>query len=162
MYIIVLNTIFSVWGTLNCPECNSSTKVIESRESSNSIRRRRVCVSCNERFTTHEKIHITSITVVKRNWTKEDFSIEKLEKSIRIACAKRPIEDLMISKLILDVEKEVNSLNQANIESKKIGEIVINKLKKLDDVSYIRFVSVYKDFKNLSYFEDELNNLSKK
>ena len=147
---------------MNCPECNSSTKVIESRESSNSIRRRRACVSCNERFTTHEKIHITSITVVKRDWTKEDFSIEKLEKSIRIACAKRPIKDLMISKLILDVEKEVNSLNQANIESKKIGEIVINKLKKLDDVSYIRFVSVYKDFKNLSYFEDELNNLSKK
>jgi transcriptional repressor NrdR len=90
------------------------------------------------------------------------FSNFLIEKSIRIACAKRTIKDLMISKLILDVEKEVNSLNQANIESKKIGEIVINKLKKLDDVSYIRFVSVYKDFKNLSYFEDELNNLSKK
>ena len=85
-----------------------------------------------------------------------------MEKSIRIACTKRPIKDLEISKLIFDVEKEVNSLNQPNIESKKIGEIVINKLKKLDDVSYIRFASVYKDFKNLSYFEDELNDLSKK
>ena len=147
---------------MNCPECNNSTKVIESRESSNSIRRRRECISCNERFTTHEKIHIAAITVVKRDWTKEDFSIEKLEKSIRIACTKRPIKDLEISKLILDVEKEVNSLNQPNVESKKIGEIVINKLKKLDDVSYIRFASVYKDFKNLSYFEDELNDLSKK
>ena len=146
---------------MNCPECNNNTKVIESRESSNSIRRRRECISCNERFTTHEKIHITTITVVKRDWTKEDFSIEKLEKSIRIACTKRPIKDLEISKLILDVEKEVNSLNQPNVESKKIGEIVINKLKKLDDVSYIRFVSVYKDFKNLSYFEDELNDLTK-
>ena len=148
---------------MNCPECNNdSNKVIESRESSNSIRRRRECISCNERFTTYEKIHITSITVDKRDWTKQDFSIEKLERSIRIACAKRPINDLDISKLILDVEKEVNSLNQANVESKKIGEIVINKLKKLDDVSYIRFASVYKDFKNLSYFEDELNDLSKK
>ncbi|MBK66440.1 MAG: transcriptional regulator NrdR [Chloroflexi bacterium] len=148
---------------MNCPECNNdSNKVIESRESSNSIRRRRECISCNERFTTYEKIHITSITVVKRDWSKQDFSIEKLERSIRIACAKRPINDLDISKLILDVEKEVNSLNQANVESKKIGEIVINKLKKLDDVSYIRFASVYKDFKNLSYFEDELNDLSKK
>ncbi len=147
---------------MNCPECNNSTRVIESREASNSIRRRRECISCNERFTTHEKIQITSITVVKRDWTKEDFSIEKLEKSIRIACTKRPIEDLTISKLIFDVEKEVNSLNQTNVESKKIGEIVINKLKKLDDVSYLRFASVYKDFKNLSYFEDELNNLSKK
>ena len=148
---------------MNCPACNNkSTKVIESRESSNSVRRRRECISCNERFTTYEKIHITSITVVKRDWTKEDFSIEKLEKSIRIACTKRPINDLEISKLILDVQKEVHSLNQQNVESKKIGEIVINKLKKLDDVSYIRFASVYKDFKNLSYFEDELNDLSKK
>ena len=148
---------------MNCPECKSSTKVIESRESSNSIRRRRECISCSERFTTtHEKIHINTISVVKRDWTKEDFSIEKLEKSIRIACTKRPIKDLEISRLIFDVEKEVNSLNQPNIESKKIGEIVINKLKKLDDVSYIRFASVYKDFKNLSYFEDELNDLSKK
>ena len=148
---------------MNCPACNNkSTKVIESRESSNSVRRRRECISCNERFTTYEKIHITSITVVKRDWTKEDFSIEKLEKSIRIACAKRPINDFDISKLILDVQKEVHSLNQQNVESKKIGEIVINKLKKLDDVSYIRFASVYKDFKNLSYFEDELNDLSKK
>ena len=147
---------------MNCPECNSSTKVIESRESSNSIRRRRECISCSERFTTHEKIHITKITVVKRDWTKEDFSIEKLEKSIRIACTKRPIKDLEISRLILDVEKDINSLNQPNVESKKIGEIVINKLKKLDDVSYMRFVSVYKDFKNLSYFEDELNDLTKK
>ena len=148
---------------MNCPECNNdSNKVIESRESSNSIRRRRECISCNERFTTYEKIHITSITVVKRDWSKQDFSIEKLERSIRIACAKRPINDLDISKLILDVEKEVNSLNQANVESKKIGEIVINKLKKLDDVSYIRFASVYKDFKNLSYFEDELNDLTKR
>jgi len=147
---------------MNCPECKSSTKVIESRESSNSIRRRRECISCSERFTTHEKIHINTITVVKRDWTKEDFSIEKLEKSIKIACTKRPIKDLEISRLIFDVEKEVNSLNQPNVESKKIGEIVINKLKKLDDVSYIRFVSVYKDFKNLSYFEDELNDLSKK
>ncbi|MBA4715621.1 MAG: transcriptional repressor NrdR [Chloroflexi bacterium] len=147
---------------MNCPECNNSTKVIESRESSNSIRRRRECISCNERFTTHEKIHITSITVVKRDWTKEDFSIEKIEKSIRIACTKRPIKELAISKLIFDVGKEVFSLNQANVESKKIGEIVINKLKKLDDVSYLRFASVYKDFKNLSYFENELNDLSKK
>ena len=148
---------------MNCPECNNNnTKVIESRESSNSIRRRRECISCLMRFTTYEKMHITSITVVKRDWSKEDFSIEKLERSIRIACAKRPINDLDISKLILDVEKEVNSLNQANVESKKIGEIVINKLKKLDDVSYIRFASGYKDFKNLSYFEDELNDLSKK
>ena len=99
---------------------------------------------------------------MKRDWTKENFSIEKLEKSIRIACTKRPINEIEISRLILNVEKDVNSLNQPNVQSKKIGEIVINKLKKLDDVSYMRFVSVYKDFKNLSYFEDELNDLSKK
>ena len=149
---------------MNCPACNkkSNTKVIESRESSNSIRRRRECILCNERFTTYEKIHITTISVIKRDWTKEDFSIEKLEKSIKIACTKRPINDFEISKLILEVQNEVHSLNQLNVESKKIGEIVINKLKKLDDVSYIRFASVYKDFKNLSYFEDELNDLSKK
>ena len=151
---------------MNCPACNNkSTKVIESRESSNSVRRRRECISCNERFTTYEKIHITSITVVKRDWAKEDFSIEKLEKSIRIACTKRPINDFDISKLILDVQKEVHSLNQQNVESKKIGEIVINKLKKLDDVSYIRFASVYTNFKEIGEFGeyiDELHGRSKK
>jgi len=148
---------------MNCPSCSfKNTKVIESRESSESIRRRRECLDCSKRFTTYEKIQISSIIVIKNDYTKESFSLDKLEKSIKIACTKRPVDNEDINKLILEVEKEVNSLNQPTIESKKIGEIVINKLRTLDDVAYIRFASVYKDFKDLSNFENELNQLLKK
>ena len=148
---------------MNCPSCSfKNTKVIESRESSDSIRRRRECLDCSKRFTTYEKIQISSIIVIKNDYTKESFSLDKLEKSIKIACTKRPVDNEDINKLILEVEKEVNSLNQPTIESKKIGEIVINKLRTLDDVAYIRFASVYKDFKDLSNFENELNQLLKK
>ena len=148
---------------MNCPSCSfKNTKVIESRESSDSIRRRRECLDCSKRFTTYEKIQISSIIVIKSDYTKESFSLDKLEKSIKIACTKRPVDNQDINKLILEVEKEVNSLNQPTIESKKIGEIVINKLRTLDDVAYIRFASVYKDFKDLSNFENELNQLLKK
>ncbi len=148
---------------MNCPSCSlKNTKVIESRESSDSIRRRRECLDCSKRFTTYEKIQISSIIVIKNDYTKESFSLDKLEKSITIACTKRPVDNEDINKLILEVEKEVNSLNQPTIESKKIGEIVINKLRTLDDVAYIRFASVYKDFKDLSNFENELNQLLKK
>tara|TARA_B100001996_G_scaffold47147_1_gene33846 strand:- start:237 stop:683 length:447 start_codon:yes stop_codon:yes gene_type:complete len=148
---------------MNCPSCSfKNTKVIESRESSDSIRRRRECLDCSKRFTTYEKIQISSIIVIKNDYTKESFSLDKLEKSIKIACTKRPVDNQDINKLILEVEKEVNSLNQPTIESKKIGEIVINKLRTLDDVAYIRFASVYKDFKDLSNFENELNQLLKK
>ncbi|MBM02008.1 MAG: transcriptional regulator NrdR [Chloroflexi bacterium] len=148
---------------MNCPYCNlKDIKVIESRESSDSIRRRRECLKCSKRFTTYEKIQISSKIVIKNDFTKEPFSLDKLEKSVRIACTKRPVEKEGINKLILEVEKEVNSLNQPTIESKKIGEMVINKLRTLDDVAYIRFASVYKDFKDLSNFENELNQLLKK
>tara|TARA_B100001029_G_scaffold175742_1_gene177615 strand:- start:6483 stop:6929 length:447 start_codon:yes stop_codon:yes gene_type:complete len=148
---------------MNCPYCNlKDIKVIESRESSDSIRRRRECLKCSKRFTTYEKIQISSKIVIKNDFTKEPFSLDKLEKSVRIACTKRPVEKEGINKLILEVEKEVNSLNQPTIESKKIGEMVINKLRALDDVAYIRFASVYKDFKDLSNFENELNQLLKK
>tara|TARA_Y100000741_G_scaffold350600_1_gene320866 strand:- start:80 stop:526 length:447 start_codon:yes stop_codon:yes gene_type:complete len=148
---------------MNCPSCSfKNTKVIESRESSESIRRRRECLDCYKRFTTYEKIQISSLIVIKNDYTKEPFSLDKLEKSIKIACTKRPVDNKDINKLILEVEKEVNSLNQPTIESKKIGEIVINKLRTLDDVAYIRFASVYKDFKDLSNFENELNQLLKK
>lgn len=148
---------------MNCPSCNfKNTKVIESRESFESIRRRRECLECSKRFTTYEKIQSSSIVVIKRDWSKEAFSLEKLEKSIKIACTKRPVAEDSINKLLLEVEKEIGSLNQSTIESKKIGEIVINKLRDIDDVSYIRFASVYKDFKDLSNFENEVNQLLKK
>ena len=148
---------------MNCPSCNfKDTKVVESRESSDSIRRRRECLECSKRFTTYEKIQISSKIVIKSDYTKESFSLDKLEKSVRIACTKRPVENDDINRLILEVEKEVNSPNHPTIESKKIGEIVINKLRTLDDVAYIRFASVYKDFKDLSNFESELNQLLKK
>jgi len=147
---------------LNCPTCNTKeSKVVESRESTESVRRRRECLTGKHRFTTYEKVHSSPITVIKRDWKKEVFSIEKLEKSISIACAKRPLDRDSISKVVFEVEKDIHSLNEKIINSKKIGEIVINKLKVLDPVAYIRFASVYKDFKNISNFEKELKTLKK-
>jgi transcriptional repressor NrdR len=147
---------------LNCPICTKKeSKVIESRESSDSIRRRRACLECNHRFTTYEKIHTNPVTVIKRDWSKQPFSMKKLEKSVEIACTKRPIKRESINKILFEVEKDIYSDSIRQIESKKIGEMVINKLRALDSVAYMRFASVYKDFKNLGNFEKELKTLKK-
>ena len=146
---------------MNCPFCGkNSSRVMESRDSSDGLRRRRECLVCDTRFTTYEKTHTLPLTVIKRNQSREPFSPEKLEKSLRIACAKRPVSNEELSDVILGIKRTLHELGNPDIKSNLIGEIVISKLKTLDSVAYIRFASVYKDFQGIDNFMEELETLT--
>jgi len=137
------------------------SKVIDSRstEDRTSIRRRRECISCGKRFTTYEHVETTPILVIKRSGDRESFNIEKIKNGIIKACEKRPVPMSKIDKLAEDVQKQIyNSLEQ-EITSKQIGELVMNGLKKIDDVAYIRFASVYRQFKDTETFLKELEKI---
>lgn len=141
-----------------CPFCNAEdTKVIDSRRNEDfSIRRRRECLNCKKRFTTYEKIETTPILVVKKDTTREPFDKEKIRKGILYSCIKRPISSKVIDKIADEVEKEILMKDNREIESIEIGEIVLKKLKKVDDVAYIRFASVYREFKEVENFNAEV------
>lgn len=141
-----------------CPFCNASdTKVIDSRRNEDfSIRRRRECEKCNKRFTTYEKIETSPILVVKKDSTREPFSKEKLRNGILSSCIKRPVSSKTIDKLVDEVEKEIMLKDESEIKSIEIGELVLKKLKKIDDVAYIRFASVYREFKEVENFSSEV------
>lgn len=141
-----------------CPFCNApDTKVIDSRRNEDfSIRRRRECVNCKKRFTTYEKIETSPILVVKKDTTREPFDKEKIRKGILNSCIKRPISSKTIDKIVDEVEKEVSLRDSSEIPSIEIGEIVLKKLKKIDDVAYIRFASVYREFKEVENFNTEV------
>ncbi len=146
--------------TVFCPFCNNSdSKVIDSRDSADSIRRRRECLRCGLRFTTYERVQTRSLMVVKRDGRREEFSRDKLWMSLTKACAKRPLPIGSIEKLVEDIELQVGSLGRAEIPSKVVGELVMDRLKKLDRVAYIRFASVYRDFRDIESFRDEINAL---
>ena len=134
---------------MKCPYCeNKDSKVIESRESSDSVRRRRECVRCGLRFTTYETVSRKNIMVLKKDGHTEPFSQEKIEISISLACAKRPIELGKISRIVVEIENFLQTQTKLEFESRIIGEIVMNKLRDLDQVAYIRYVSVYKGFRH--------------
>jgi transcriptional repressor NrdR len=143
-----------------CPYCsNDNSKVIDSRDSSATIRRRRECLMCGLRFTTYERIQTRSLVVVKRDGTREDFDRDKLWASVRNACAKRPLPIGNIDKSVNEIELGLSKLSKAEISSKSIGELVMNKLITLDRVAYIRFASVYRDFRDIENFKDEVDAL---
>ena len=146
-----------------CPKCNhEDTRVLDSREtdSNRAVRRRRECGGCKHRFTTFERIEMTNFLVVKKDGTRETYDRAKLEKGIQIACEKRKITQQQIADLITELEK--NWSNQGKeISSKDVGEDVMDALRELDDVAYIRFASVYRQFKDIETFQKELNKLSK-
>lgn len=145
---------------MRCPACKfEATRVIDSREVENSIRRRRECLKCNYRFTTYERLEMPAILVVKKDGRREIFDREKILKGVQKACEKRPISAEEINHLIEEVEKQVVEIGESEIKSKKIGEIVSEKLKELDEVAYIRFASVYRQFKDIKSFERELQKL---
>lgn len=149
---------------MRCPYCSEDTsKVIDSRpvEEGNSIRRRRECENCRKRFTTYEKIEQVSMMVVKKDNTREFFDREKLLKGIVRSCEKRPISMQQMEDLVSDVEKDLMNRMQQEIDSKAIGEIVMEKLKEIDEVSYVRFASVYRQFKDVNSFFDELKKIMK-
>lgn len=145
---------------MHCPFCGQAdSKVIDSRESPDGVRRRRECLGCGMRFTTYERIHALPLMVVKRDGRREAFSTEKLARSVRLACAKRPLEIGSLEKLTLDVENEIHRLGRAEVESRVIGEMVMERLRALDRVAYIRFASVYRDFEDIDTFSREVEAL---
>ena len=146
---------------MKCIYCgNEESKVIDSRsvEESNSIKRRRECLKCGKRFTTFETIEVTPVLVVKNNGEREAFSSEKKKNGIIKSCEKRPVSMKDIDRLVAEIEKKVYNSLQEEISSKQIGEYVMEGLKELDEVSYVRFASVYKQFKDISTFFEFIND----
>ncbi|MSQ22413.1 MAG: transcriptional repressor NrdR [Dehalococcoidia bacterium] len=140
-----------------CPYCgHDDSRVIDSRDAGEGIRRRRECLQCGLRFTTYERIQTTALLVAKRDGRREEFNRDKLMNSLRIACAKRPLPTGAIERVVSDIEGEVQKLGKAEIPSSIIGEMVIQRLKSLDRVAYIRFASVYRDFADLETFKEEV------
>ena len=147
---------------MRCPFCGwNESKVVDSRPADDYIviRRRRECEKCSKRFTTYEKIEEMPLVIVKRDGRREVFQREKIVNGVLRACQKRPISIKEVEEIADSVEKELYNTMEKEIESKKIGEMVMSRLKKLDDVAYVRFASVYKQFKDINTFLEELNKL---
>ncbi len=147
---------------MKCPACNyQDSRVLDSRpvEDGSSIKRRRECPSCGKRFTTYEVVDSVSIAVVKRDGRREFFDSHKLMLGIERACQKRPVDPVAIAK---DIETELQNSLVSEISSKDIGEMVLSRLKEMDIVSYIRFASVYREFKDIESFMEEIKSLSKR
>lgn len=149
---------------MHCIKCGfEESKVIDSRssEEGNSIRRRRECLKCKNRFTTYEKIEFTPISVIKKTGERQPFNRDKVTKGIMRACEKRPVSAEQIEKIVDEIEMELNNSMEKEIEASKIGEMVIAKLKEIDEIAYVRFASVYRQFKDINEFKKELNKLLK-
>lgn len=145
---------------MKCPFCNNQeTKVTNSREIEEQTRRRRECLACNKRFTTYEKVENLNLVVVKKDGTKEPFEKEKIKKGIERASEKRPVTEDQICDLIEKIELKLKTSPSTEISSQEIGKLVMQELKKIDKVTYIRFASVYKEFEDVDEFYCELKKL---
>ncbi len=145
---------------MRCPYCNSpESKVTDSRTVENGIRRRRECTRCGLRFTTYERVQSTALLVAKRDGRREAFNREKLTNGIIMACAKRPVAYREIEKVVEDIDAELQRLGHSEIRSTILGEMVIERLRRMDRVAYIRFASVYRDFQDIESFEDAVKDL---
>ncbi len=147
---------------MKCPFCShENTRVIDSRpaEDNNSIRRRRVCDECGKRFTTYEKVETIPLIVIKKDNNRETYERSKIEGGVLRACHKRPVSAQAITGLVDEVENEISNREEKEISSQVIGELVMNKLKDLDAVAYVRFASVYREFKDVNTFMDELKKV---
>ena len=142
---------------------HENTRVIDSRpaEENNSIRRRRVCDECDKRFTTYEKVETIPLIIIKKDNNREAYDRAKIEAGVLRACHKRPISAGQIERLVDEVETEIFKLEDKEIASEVIGEFVMEKLKNLDAVAYVRFASVYREFKDINTFMDELKKIFK-
>lgn len=149
---------------MKCPFCNQdNTRVVDSRPADDnaSIRRRRLCDACGKRFTTYEKVETIPLIVIKKDQTREEYDRRKIEDGVMRACYKRPTPIQKIREMLDAIEKEIFDREEKEIESKVIGEIVMENLKDLDAVAYVRFASVYREFKDVSTFMDELKKFMK-
>ncbi|WP_404329501.1 transcriptional regulator NrdR [Mesobacillus maritimus] len=150
---------------MKCPAChNNNSRVLDSRpiDEGKSIRRRRECEACSYRFTTFEKVEESPLIVVKKEGTREEFNREKLLRGLIKACEKRPVALKQLEDLVSEVEKELRSNGISEVKSELIGEMVMDRLAKVDEVAYVRFASVYRQFKDINVFIDELKELIKK
>lgn len=150
---------------MKCSYCGSTeSKVLDSRATDDfqCIRRRRECVNCGRRFTTYETIETTPILVVKNDGTRETFDINKLKSGIIKACEKRPISMQVIDDFVNDIQKKINNDLTQEISSKQLGEMVMSGLKDIDEIAYVRFASVYKQFKDIATFLSEIENMLQK
>lgn len=147
---------------MRCPFCGKENKrVIDSRPADNgsSIRRRRLCDECGKRFTTYEKVETIPLVVIKKDGIREPYDRSKIESGVFRSCHKRPISVEQIIKLVDDIETVIFGLEAKEISSSGIGEIVMDKLKELDDVAYVRFASVYREFKDVNTFMNEIKKI---
>lgn len=148
---------------MRCPSCGSlDTQVKDSRptEDSAAIRRRRVCLTCNFRFTTFERVQLRELIVIKRNGRRVPFDRDKLARSLSIALRKRPVEPERIEELVSKIVRELESLGESEVSSETVGETVMEHLRNVDDVAYVRFASVYRNFREPKDFENALAELS--
>ncbi len=150
---------------MKCPYCSyEESKVVDSRstDDNNTIRRRRECLGCGKRYTTYEKIEDIPILVVKKDSTRENFNKEKIINGLIIACQKRPVSRKQIEDIASDVEKQISNGMLPEVQSENIGEMVMDRLKEVDEISYVRFASVYRQFKDINTFLEEIKNLMTK
>ena len=149
---------------MRCPYCNhSKLKVTNKRESdSKSIRRRRECLKCHKRFTTYERVELIDLIVLKKNGSKEQFNRDKLKAGIERSCEKSSVSEEVIERMVESIEENLRKRSSTEIPSAIIGALVIRELKKVDKVAYIRFASVYKEFKDVDDFKDEIKILVKR
>ena len=149
---------------MKCPYCNEAdTKVIDSRpaDDNSSIRRRRQCERCGKRFTTYEKLETMPLMVIKKDSSRETYDRAKIEAGIIQSCHKRPVSTQQINSVIDEIENRVFNMEEKEVPTSVIGELVMDKLKELDEVAYVRFASVYREFKDVNTFMEELAKLLK-
>ncbi|MFD1863883.1 transcriptional regulator NrdR [Planococcus sp. FY231025] len=150
---------------MRCPACqHNGTRVVDSRpvDDNKSIRRRRECEACGYRYTTFEKVEEMPLIVVKKDGSREEFSREKVLRGLIRACEKRPVPLETLENVVFDIEKELRRTGNAEVKSEEVGELVMNRLAEIDEVAYVRFASVYRQFKDITVFIDELKDLLKK
>ena len=149
---------------MKCLYCNcTENKVVDSRSADDdkAIKRRRECIGCGRRFTTYETIEVNPVLVVKNNGTRQSFNAEKIRNGIVKSCEKRPVPMQVIDDMVSDISKQVYNSMESEITTKEIGEMVMERLKKVDEVSYVRYASVYRSFKDLSSFMSEFKQMMK-
>lgn len=145
---------------MRCPYCaQENSKVIDTRESEETIRRRRECLNCGRRFTTYERVAQTSLMVIKQDARREAFDRQKLMHGIMRACAKRPVPMEAIEKIVEDIEMQLHAIGRSEVDSQRIGQMVMDRLRVLDDVAYVRFASVYRRFADLESLQAEIQRL---
>jgi transcriptional repressor NrdR len=145
---------------MNCPYCSyADSKVIDSRDVNEGIRRRRQCLSCNARFTTYERLQPASLFIIKKDQRREEFNRQKLLGGVRRACEKRPLPSGAIEKLVDEIEAGLYHLGKTEVPSTLIGDMVMEKLKNLDNIAYIRFASVYREFADIRDLKEAVDNL---